>query len=100
MTCTRLTTMADTALRLQIFGLVQGVGYRAAMMAQARGLGLRGWVRNRRDGSVEALVAGPVDAVQRLLDWARRGPPAAQVDSVVACEAEGYHGPFEMRPTA
>ncbi len=64
---------------LRIHGHVQGVGYRNALHAQARHLGVSGWVRNRSDGSVEALVAGPHAALDALLEWARRGPPAARV---------------------
>ncbi|MBX3642663.1 MAG: acylphosphatase [Rubrivivax sp.] len=91
--------MAETTLRLEIRGRVQGVGYRAALVDQARRLDLRGWVRNRRDGSVEAMVAGPPDAVQHLLDWSRRGPPAAIVHSVDSFAAEGRFNSFEQWPT-
>jgi len=92
--------MAETVLRLEIRGRVQGVGYRASMASQARRLGLCGWVRNRRDGSVEAVVAGPAEAAQRLVAWARTGPPAAVVDSVQTVAAEGRFEGFEQRPTA
>ncbi|MFO1266073.1 MAG: acylphosphatase [Rubrivivax sp.] len=68
-------------------------------------LGVRGWVRNRRDGSVEALVAGPHPALDRLLAWARRGPRGASVSQVdvhpagvAEAEAEAAAG-FEQRPT-
>jgi acylphosphatase len=74
---------------LRITGRVQGVGYRWNMARQATALGLSGWVRNRVDGSVEALVAGPDDAVQALIDWARRGPELARVDDVAVTEVEG-----------
>ena len=92
--------MNDTVLRLQIRGRVQGVGYRASMTDQARRLGVHGWVRNRRDGSVEAMLAGAGDAVQRLLAWARIGPPAAMVDSIEVVDAEGRFDTFEQLPTA
>ena len=92
--------MNDTVLRLQIRGRVQGVGYRASMVDQARRLSVNGWVRNRRDGSVEAVLAGGDDAVQRLVAWARVGPPAAVVDSVDVAPAEGRFNGFEQRPTA
>ncbi|MBN8510270.1 MAG: acylphosphatase [Burkholderiales bacterium] len=85
---------------LLIRGTVQGVGYRWAMVEQARWLGLAGWVRNRRDGTVEAMVAGPPDSVARLLQWARRGPPAAQVSELVVTPGEGEFAGFEQRPTA
>ena len=69
---------------LRITGLVQGVGYRAGFDAQARALGLAGWVRNRRDGSVEAMVRGDEDALGNIVAWAHRGPPLARVDHVDA----------------
>jgi acylphosphatase len=72
------------ARQLRIRGVVQGVGFRYAMCTEAQRLGLRGWVRNRRDGSVEALAAGPVEQLDALERWARRGPRAARVDSVEA----------------
>jgi acylphosphatase len=90
------------ARRLQITGLVQGVAYRASMAQAADGLGLTGWVRNRRDGSVEAVVCGEAEAVARIIAWARRGPPAARVDHVhieVVEQAEAFVG-FETRATA
>ena len=88
-------------LHLLIRGNVQGVGYRWAMVGQARRLGLGGWVRNRRDGSVEALVSGAPAAVAQLLEWSRRGPPAARV-AALDCEDDSAPGTlgFEQRPTA
>lgn len=67
---------------IMVEGLVQGVGYRYAFSGQAQALGLTGWVRNRSDGRVEALVHGPQPAIDTLLQWARRGPPAARVSRV------------------
>lgn len=92
--------MGHSALRLEIRGLVQGVGYRWSMVGEARRLGLQGWVRNRRDGSVEAVVAGPPEAVAKIVAWARRGPRAAVVDSVEVCETEGAFSAFDQWPTA
>jgi acylphosphatase len=68
--------------RLVIEGLVQGVGYRACFADKSADLGLYGWVRNRRDGSVEACVHGEPQAIEAIILWARRGPPSAQVNNV------------------
>lgn len=70
------------ARHFTITGAVQGVGFRYAMCAQARRLQVAGWVRNRADGSVEALAIGDQAALESLAQWARRGPPAAQVHAV------------------
>ena len=87
--------------RLLIRGRVQGVGYRAAARDAAVAHELSGWVRNRADGSVEALVCGAPDAVAGFVDWAHRGPPAARVDAVFVEPAEPpTAGGFELRPTA
>jgi acylphosphatase len=69
-------------LQVTIRGRVQGVGYRAWLEYQAIETGLEGWVRNRRDGSVEALFAGPPHIVAEMVALCRHGPPAARVDSV------------------
>ena len=69
-------------------GRVQGVGFRYAMVDAALAVGVVGWVRNRRDGSVEAWVQGADDAVARAIAWARRGPPAARVDRVDVVEVD------------
>lgn len=70
--------------QIVVSGRVQGVGYRAACAERARQLGLTGWVRNRLDGSVEALAQGAEASLDALRDWMRSGPPGARVD---ACEA-------------
>jgi len=91
------------ATHLRIIGLVQGVGYRASFEAQARALHLSGWVRNRADGSVEAVVEGNPEAVESIIAWARRGPSAARVKDVVVNDADASSfaaGRFEVRPTA
>jgi acylphosphatase len=74
--------MGDTVVRLTIRGRVQGVGYRAFVEQQARAAGLAGWVRNRRDGSVEALLCGPPELVAGMVARCRRGPASARVDAV------------------
>ncbi len=71
------------AKRLVIAGRVQGVGYRDWMTGEARRLGIDGWVRNRADGAVEALIAGDADAVEELARLCRRGPRAAVVASIM-----------------
>lgn len=89
--------------QIRVNGLVQGVGYRAAMRDEARRLGVTGWVRNRADGSVEALVQGAPAAVDAIVAWARRGPPAARVADVRVSEAAAEEHPqlrFELRATA
>jgi acylphosphatase len=72
--------MSDAICQMTIRGRVQGVGYRAWVECQARGRGLKGWVRNRRDGSVEALFAGPAAVVAEMAASCRRGPSSARVD--------------------
>jgi acylphosphatase len=86
--------------RLQITGRVQGVGFRYAMQHEALRLGVSGWVRNRREGSVEALAQGTAEAVDALIAWARRGPSAARVADVQV--EPGVSEPladFELRAT-
>jgi acylphosphatase len=92
--------MSDRAcLRLRIHGLVQGVGFRFAMQKEAIRLGVCGWVRNRLDGSVEAVAAGERHRVEALAAWARRGPPAARVVRIEIAEEAGSYASFEQLPT-
>lgn len=92
--------MPRIAVRLEIEGRVQGVGYRWWTVRQARALGLAGWVRNRGDGSVEALALGEAAAIEALIAACAEGPSAAAVRCVrrLAAEDDGSEG-FEERPT-
>ncbi|MBP8902291.1 MAG: acylphosphatase [Thiobacillaceae bacterium] len=85
---------------LIISGLVQGVWYRESLREAADAQGVTGWVRNRLDGSVEAMVQGEADRVDALIDWCRRGPPQARVEGVEIEDGEGRYDRFEKRPTA
>ena len=87
------------AKHLVISGRVQGVGFRYSLAEEAERLRVNGWVRNRRDGTVEAVVDGDPEAVRALVAWARRGPPSARVTGVEISETEGPFARFEMRPT-
>jgi acylphosphatase len=73
---------AQTIRHVIVRGRVQGVGYRAFTEYVALDHGLEGWVRNRRDGAVEAVFAGPPDVVAAVIEACRRGPPGARVDAV------------------
>ena len=86
--------------RLLVHGRVQGVFFRGWTVEAARGLGLGGWVRNRRDGTVEILVAGDEGAVLRMIERCREGPSAARVERVEVEEtAEAAPASFEQKPT-
>lgn len=88
-------------VRLTISGNVQGVWYRAWAMESARELGLDGWVRNRRDGSVEIALRGPSEKVATMIDRCHSGPPRAEVTDVhVAEDSEDLEQGFRQRPTA
>jgi acylphosphatase len=92
---------ARIALRLIIRGEVQGVGYRWWAREAAMRLGLSGWVRNRADGAVELLAAGPQAAIEQLAAACQDGPPPARVISVERfAAADPGPGRFEERPTA
>jgi acylphosphatase len=91
----------DVTKLLRISGRVQGVGFRYALQREAVARSVTGWVRNRRDGSVEALLQGDAAAVDAVIVWARRGPPAARVHDVeiqVNTSGQRYAG-FEQMPT-
>jgi acylphosphatase len=90
------------ATQLRICGIVQGVGYRASFEARAHALGLSGWVRNRADGSVEAMVAGNEETIRQIIAWAWRGPSGAQVRDVsitIVDDAPITDGRFEVLST-
>lgn len=92
--------MTDVVVRrLAISGHVQGVGYRHAMRETAVRLNLTGWVRNRRDDSVEAMVCGPAAAVAAMIAWAWQGPSSAVVSAVSVSDGSGQYEHFEMQPT-
>lgn len=83
---------ADITVNVRIRGRVQGVWYRGWTEEQAALRGLRGWVRNRRDGSVEALFCGPAALVQDMIDACWNGPPAARVGAVEQSAAADFTG--------
>ena len=84
---------------LRISGRVQGVGFRIYMERKARELNVTGWVRNRGDGSVEAVVEGAPGAVEAMIAWARRGPSSAVVSEVRITEGNGEYADFSTLPT-
>jgi len=90
--------------QIRVIGRVQGVGYRYALRDEAVRLGVAGWVRNRADGSVEALLQGDAAALAQLIAWARRGPRLAQVDELrdepARAEDDRSYAGFEIWPSA
>jgi 3-oxoadipate enol-lactonase len=99
------TQAKDNVHHLFVSGRVQNVGFRDSMQRRAKELGVKGWVRNRRDGRVEAVVAGAREKVDELLEWARQGPPLATVTDMRADIRAGratdadLDDEFEVRPT-
>lgn len=89
------------ARQIRVSGRVQGVGYRVSLQSEARKHGVSGWVRNRNDGSVEALLQGAPPAVEAVIAWARRGPIGARVSDVHAAAAaeDPDLADFELRRT-
>jgi acylphosphatase len=90
--------------QIRVTGRVQGVGFRDALRAEAMRLGVSGWVRNRADGSVEALLQGQAASIDWLIAWARVGPPLAHVQTLEEQPVEAsldlaYRG-FERYPSA
>ena len=87
-------------INVRIKGRVQGVGYRYWVASRADALGLDGWVRNRRDGSVEAVFSGLPDALQEMLKSCYKGPTMARVTSVTECPSDDVvEAGFQMRQT-
>lgn len=80
-------------VRLRIEGMVQGVFFRASAFEQATRLGVKGWVRNCPDGSVEAVAEGARRKIDDLINWCRHGPPGAQVENVLV-QWEGFQDEF------
>jgi len=92
--------MADVAKRIVIEGRVQGIGFRWWIMQWANARGLDGWVRNRREGTVEALFYGPEDFVRHMIDACRDGPDSARVRNIKEYDDEPPDEPgFEQRPS-
>jgi acylphosphatase len=91
--------MQEITRQLVVVGRVQGVGFRQSMHRKATSLDVRGWVRNRADGNVEAVVQGAPEAVAALMAWARHGPRTAAVQRVDVEPTEGSFTSFEVRPT-
>ncbi len=91
----------ERVVRVRIDGRVQGIGFRCWTVDQAAALGLRGWVRNRIDGGVEAVFAGPPEAVAEMVRHCRRGPAYARVERVDEDPEADPVGPgFHVAPTA
>lgn len=86
-----------SALRFVVRGRVQGVGFRWACRRTAQALGVSGWVRNRSDGAVEGVISGPPEALARMVEWLRQGPPGARVDALDTRPAEPVLGDFAIR---
>lgn len=90
------------ARRVVVHGRVQGVGFRYGMVDAAASAGVHGWVRNRRDGTVEALLQGEAAAVEQAIEWCRRGPPGSHVTHVDIRDEGPQHDldGFMLLPTA
>ena len=84
---------------LRVAGRVQGVGFRLHMQREARARGVTGWVRNRSDGTVEAVVQGTPEAVEAMIAWVRRGPSGAVVSEVKVADGHGEYSEFVTLPT-
>lgn len=94
-----MITMKPIAKHLKISGRVQGVGYRHFLTHTAQELRITGWVRNRHDGSVEAVISGTPDAVHTMIERARRGPMHAMITDFTIAETHGEFVRFDVLPT-
>ena len=83
---------------LRIYGRVQGVGFRFAMVRMAKQHDITGWVRNRADGTVEAVIQGHNKDVAEMITWVRHGPPGAQVDKIEVKMGDGIFPDFNQLP--
>ncbi len=90
------TSLRKTTLRLVIHGRVQGVFFRESMRREAESLKIAGWVRNRSDGKVEAVVHGEPEILDLLVKWAHRGPELAYVERVEIEPCDGNFSDFEI----
>ena len=84
---------------LIVSGRVQGVGFREYLRREAERLNVKGWVRNRHDGTVEAMLHGWPENVTEIVNWARRGPPSARVTAIQVHDASGEFESFEQHPS-
>jgi acylphosphatase len=92
--------VSGQTLRLLIHGRVQGVWFRESMKQRAEQLGISGWVMNRADGCVEAVIQGSDQAVTAMLEWTHTGPPLAKVSHVEQHTASGEYSGFDKRTSA
>jgi len=90
----------NRSVRVSIYGRVQGVGYRAWTSSKAEQLGLKGWVRNRMDGSVEAIFSGEEAILERMLEACERGPSVARVERIIKDNCDSVENiDFRVLPT-
>jgi acylphosphatase len=83
-----------TRCHVLVSGRVQGVFFRQNTLERAKALGLKGWVKNTKDGKVEAVFEGEKEKIEKILEWMRKGPPFARVDGL-EIEWENFKGEFE-----
>lgn len=92
----------NSRIHIFVYGLVQGVFFRSNTVSKAKSIGITGWVRNRRDGSVEIVAEGEKEKLERLAEWCREGPESAEVENIKEEweKPTGEFTDFEARPTA